>query len=172
MKKYWIIENGKPVGPFTTSELRVRRDFTRDLPVWYSELPAWTTVGQVPELASLLEEQAAESVHQPVQPQQTQQGGVFSSSAWTRMESNPQPAMAYGEEKRPSSYMGWFIFATLCCCLPLGIVGLILSYMVNRKWIKGDIEGAKKYSEYAAWCLILAFTLGIVSIPFQIVYML
>ncbi len=170
MKKYWIIENGQPVGPLSISELRVRRDFTADLPVWHNQLPEWTTVGQLPELASLLEEQ--EQPAEPAGQSQPAQQGVSSStsSSWTRTEYNP--VMTYGEEKRPSAYIGWFIFATLCCCMPFGIAGLIMGYMVNRKWMKGDIEGAKKYSEYAAWCMILAFTLGIVSIPFQIIYML
>lgn len=185
MRKYWIIENGKPVGPFSQSELKVRRDFTAELPVWCNELPDWTTVGQFPELACLLEKQPQPQsetveerveveatfteVHQqePQQPQQPQ----FTEEQRQR---NPYinilvtPPDEINGVKRPKSYMGWNIAALLCCCMPVAVAGLIFSSQVSRNWMRGDIDRALRSSEYAQWAFIISFTLGLISWPFQL----
>ena len=186
MRKYWIIENGKPVGPFTINELKVRRDFKASLPVWYSGLPEWTTVGELAELSILLpieEVEEEKSVmtestiqieeiqeKQPIeeQPQQKIKSNFGYSASWI----NAQPAYqasTVNREKQPSNYIAWNIFMVFCCCMPVAMLGIIFGSMVNKKWMNGDIEGAKKYSEYAAWCVILSFTLSIVFWPFQLV---
>lgn len=170
MKKYWIIENGKPVGPFSQSELKVRRDFTAELPVWCTELPDWTTVGEFPELACLLEtpaeeqtpieEPAAEPVSEPVFEQQPSMQPFILVT----------PPDEINGTKRPKSYMAWNIVALLCCCLPAAVVGLIFSSRVNQKWMRGDVEGAVKASDYAQWAFIISFTLGLITWPFQFLF--
>ena len=177
MRKYWIIENGKPIGPFSQEELTVRRDFSAQLPVWCNELPDWTTVGQLPELACLLADrpqsepqQAEPSFEAPAEPQQQ-----------PRFEEPRQPnrqnpyiniLVAQPDEingvKRPKSYMGWNIVALLCCCMPVAVAGLIFSSQVSRNWMRGDVERARRSSEYAQWAFIISFTLGLVSWPFQL----
>lgn len=168
------------MGPFTTSELRVRRDFTRGLPVWYSGLPEWTTVEKLPELACLIEEEDKNEVKEEEQkqtapppldqPQANPQANPFApygNAAWIRvkpMEINGEPC--------PPTYMGWNIFMLICCCLPLGVLGLIFGSTVSRKWIMGDIEGAKKASDRAAWCIIIGFVLSLVTFPFLLMYSL
>lgn len=175
MKKYWIIVDGKPVGPFTKSELKFREDFRGDLPVWTAELTDWTTVENLPELACMLpineekkdEESAAPPIPEEEQPTPQPQP-IFGSqippqSAWI----NPQPAVSVNEP-RPNSYIGWNILMLICCSPIVGILGIVFGSQVNLRWMRGDVEGAKKYSEMAAWCLIISIVLGLVSIPFQI----
>ncbi len=55
----------------------------------------------------------------------------------------------------PPNYLVHSIFATLCCCLPGGIVAIVFASQVNKKWEEGDSAGARKSSEQAKmWCII------------------
>ena len=154
-KKYWIIVDGKPQGPFSADDLKLRRDFTAELPIWTTGMADWTTVGQVEELRELVGE-SVELSESSEQSEQSERGGWVAEAA----------AEQQGEPM-PSSYLGWNIAMTLCCCLPFGIAGIFFSSMVSQKWYRGDYEGAKKASERAAWCLILSIVLGLVCWPFQ-----
>lgn len=183
MKKYWIIENGRPVGPFTQAELKSRADFRADMPVWFKDLPDWTTVGQLAELSCLLPEtDTAEeqkktevTVNSEEEPQQqnpfnftmggAQSQWINTASAARRM----QPEDINGI-KKPNAYVGWNIFILLCCCIPTGVVGIIFGTQVNRCWFRGDIRGAQKASEIAQWCIILGIVLSLVAWPFQFLF--
>lgn len=174
MKKYWIIENGRPIGPFSIDDLKVRRDFTAALPVWCSEFTDWTTAGEVPELACLIvEEEEVKEETEPNAPEAKFEN-LFESQPESEPKRQPWIITSIPEEingvKRPKSYMGWNIAMLLCCCLPAAVVGLIFSSQVNRKWMQGDVEGAVKSSEYAQWCIILSFVLGLVFWPFQALF--
>lgn len=60
------------------------------------------------------------------------------------------------------NYLVWSILATLCCCLPAGIVAIVYSAQVNSKQAAGDYTGAVAASDNAKmWCWI-SFGLGIV----------
>ncbi len=173
MKKYWIIENGKPIGPFSQSELKVRRDFTADLPVWCAELPDWTTVGEFPELACLLEAPAEQEPEQPrvEEPAADQpRNGFFEPQPMMQPFILATPPDEINGVKRPKSYMAWNVVALLCCCLPAAVVGLIYSSRVNQKWMRGDVEGAIKASDYAQWAFIISFTLGLITWPLQFLF--
>jgi hypothetical protein len=54
------------------------------------------------------------------------------------------------------------IIATLCCCLPFGIVALIFSAQVNGKLATGDVAGAELASRRAKTWVLVAFVSGIV----------
>lgn len=174
MEKYWIIVDGKPQGPFTPEQLKLRRDFTADLPVWASGMTDWTTAGQVPSLAKELAEisEAEETIEQPQEVHEEAQQGVYVNTSSNSMYAQFTPAgkSQLPTEPMPKSYLGWNIAMTLCCCLPVGIAGIFFSSMVAQKWQRGDIEGARKASDRAAWCLILSFVLGLVCMPFQMLY--
>ncbi len=178
MEKFWIIVDGRPQGPFTPEQLKLRRDFTAQLPVWSSGMADWTVAAEVPVLAALLEEVAAEEVlvEEPSQISQEHQ----SSQPSQEPSRQPQPrlgggftpamAMQVPSEPMPASYLAWNIIMTLCCCMPVGVIGIIFSARVAQKWQRGDLEGARKSSERAAWCLILSFVLGLVGWPFQMLF--
>jgi len=60
------------------------------------------------------------------------------------------------------NYLVQSILVTLCCCLPLGIVGIINASKVNGLLASGDYDGAVRASEEAKkWCTI-GFFAGIV----------
>ena len=56
------------------------------------------------------------------------------------------------------------IIATLCCCLPTGIVALIYSAQVNSKLAVGDVAGAQAASASAKTWVIVSFVAGLVTI--------
>ncbi len=54
------------------------------------------------------------------------------------------------------------IIATLCCCLPAGIVALVYSAQVNTKLAAGDVAGAQASSRHAKTWVIVSFVAGLV----------
>ena len=64
--------------------------------------------------------------------------------------------------KRPKNYLLASILATIFCCLPFGIIGIINASQVDSKYKKADYAGAEKSSKNAKTILILSVILGIV----------
>jgi hypothetical protein len=62
------------------------------------------------------------------------------------------------------NYLVQSIIATLCCCLPLGIVAIIFSAQVNQKLAVGDVAGAQEASNKAKLFCWISFGIGIVAI--------
>ena len=51
------------------------------------------------------------------------------------------------------NYLIQSILVTLCCCLPLGIVGIVYASQVNAKLAAGDVAGAEVAAGNAKkWC--------------------
>lgn len=65
----------------------------------------------------------------------------------SRSASNPDRENVWGP--KPDTHMWRAIFATLLCCLPLGIVAIVQSTKVSRLWDEGDEEGAAAASKKA-----------------------
>jgi hypothetical protein len=166
MKHYWIIVNGQPVGPLTADEVRAHAEFRPELPIWHAELPQWATVADLPEFAApavTVEEEATQQQPLAPAPPVPQPTAEPAPSAWI----NPAVNMPNSLANRPKGYMGWNIAATIACCLPTGIAGIIFAAKANSRWMQGDTEGAERAAERAQWCLILSIVLGLVSWPFQ-----
>lgn len=70
------------------------------------------------------------------------------------------------------NYMIWSILATILCCLPFGIVGIIYSAKTTLLVEKGDYSGALAASAKAkVWCvvslilgIVMSITIGVISI--------
>ena len=74
-----------------------------------------------------------------------------------------QGGPGYGELPRISNYLVQAILATICCCVPAGIVAIVYAAQVNGKVAAGDYATAQRYSNNAkAWCWI-ALGLGIAA---------
>jgi phosphoribosylglycinamide formyltransferase-1 len=72
------------------------------------------------------------------------------------------------EEPMPSNYLIWSILATVFCCLPAGIVAIIFSSQVSSRYYNGDLEGSRKASRMAEWCIIISFVLGVITASFYL----
>lgn len=165
MEKYWIIVDGKPQGPFFVDQITCRNDFNEKMPVWSPSMDDWSEAGNVEAFASALQQRVADYVEvdvENVEPQTViEEPKQSPSPQWVR------PADEIDGVKKPPSYLGWSVAMTVCCCLPAGVIGIIYSSMVGQKWMRGDVEGALKASERAQWSIIVAFVLGLVCWPFQ-----
>lgn len=64
--------------------------------------------------------------------------------------------------KKPDSYLVESILATIFCCLPLGVVGIVFAAQVNSLYNSGDIEGANQASAKAKSWTNSSFWVGIV----------
>ena len=74
------------------------------------------------------------------------------------------PATATEEQPvMPKTYMLWAILSLILCCLPAGIVAVIMSSRVSAKFYEGDYEGARRASRNAEIWIIISFVLGVLS---------
>lgn len=80
---------------------------------------------------------------------------------------NPYAA-SYPSSSKPASYTAgsvpnylvWAILATLCCCIPGGIVAIVYAAQVDGKLAAGDYEGALSSSKNAKMWSWISFGVG------------
>uniref|UniRef100_A0A8C7V825 Uncharacterized protein n=2 Tax=Oncorhynchus mykiss TaxID=8022 RepID=A0A8C7V825_ONCMY len=60
------------------------------------------------------------------------------------------------------SYLGWSIFNTLCCCLPIGIAAIVCSCRADNANAVGEATAAAEASRMAKILNIVGFVVGIV----------
>ena len=162
--KYWIIVNGTQLGPMDLAQLINTPRFGPESPVWREGLADWTTASRLQETAVLFR-----------RPQPYQQPG---QQAYGMPQPAPYRTYAPGEPMpgerpaMPPTYLVWAILATLCCCLPGGIVALVYSSRVSPLYNSGDYEGARRASERAGLWVIISFVAGIIWAPFYIIWSL
>ncbi len=88
-----------------------------------------------------------------------------------------QPQYAPGQQPQgqippcPPTYLVWAIIVTVCCCTPLGIVAIIYAANIKNAYYRGDYQKAARNSSRAQAWIIAAIVLGLLYIPFQMVYM-
>lgn len=80
----------------------------------------------------------------------------------------PPPPSDFGATPTPPAgaqipnYLWQSIVATICCCPPLGIVGIIFAAQVNSKIAQGDIAGARAASQKAKMFTLIGVIVGVV----------
>ena len=66
------------------------------------------------------------------------------------------------EQIRPKNYLVESILVTMCCCQPLGIVGIVFASQVNSRYNAGDYNGALQASKDAKKWISWGFGIGLV----------
>ncbi|MCF1765457.1 CD225/dispanin family protein [Corynebacterium argentoratense] len=74
-----------------------------------------------------------------------------------------QPPQPGNGMMKPNNFLIPNILATIFCCLPAGIVGIIMSLKVDKLYNAGDIAGAQQASKTAKLWMIASIVLGIVG---------
>lgn len=73
----------------------------------------------------------------------------------------------------PATYLLWAVLALVFCCTIPAIVAIIYATKVSSRYYSGDYEGAEKASKNAELWIIIAFSLGILSLtlyfPFTLI---
>ncbi len=166
--EYWIIINGKALGPYPIADL-LGRGLTPSTPVWRKGLDKWTPAGSLDELSLLF---AAPSQPQPPSYAATPAPPPFRGPGTADTASQPQPqpqAPSTDDTAMPPTYLGWNIAATVLCCMVAGIVGIIYSAQTRSLYQQGDIEGSRRASRTASIWLIVSIVVGLISSVFYIV---
>ncbi len=154
--KIWIHCHDRQMGPYELEHLPLQ-EMTPKTPVWYNGLPAWTPAGQAPLTAPLF----AQAQSQGEQPADTAASTPVSA-----------PAAQEQAPMRPPTYLMWSILLTICCCNPVGIIPIITGAQVNYKYNNMDYDGARRASHITEWGVIIAFVLGLMMLPFNLlIYM-
>lgn len=156
---YWIAIDNQKIGPLPLDEV-VKRPVTPDTLVWRDGLPTWVPAGSIPELA-----EAFGWSHSPA----ASQNRYVNASTQADTPGNYAPRIENEIPPMPPTYLGWSIAAILCCCMIPAIVALVYALRVSSLYNSGDFKGAEKASNRAELWLIIAVTLGLVSLPFMIV---
>ncbi|MDR0982567.1 MAG: CD225/dispanin family protein [Culturomica sp.] len=77
----------------------------------------------------------------------------------------------YNGAKPPKTWLVESILATLFCCLPFGIVGIVNAARVETRFYAGDFEGARRASVNAGrWTLVSVLCSVIVVIIYLAIF--
>lgn len=71
----------------------------------------------------------------------------------------------------PKTWLVESILATLFCCLPFGIAGIVNASKVESRFRVGDIEGAHQAAAEAKKWTMISFWIGIVVIALYVILM-
>ena len=73
------------------------------------------------------------------------------------------------ESLPPKNYLAESILATIFCCLPFGIIGIINAARVENAFYSGDETEAERLSRQALKWVKIAFFTGIASVVIYLV---
>jgi len=145
MNKYYFYTDGeKEFGPFSTGDLK-EKDIKRDTKVWTQGMSEWEKAGDIPDLEELFV-----LVPPPFSKEEPQTETV-----------SQNPALQQTRKYPPKTWLVESILATLFCCLPFGVVGIISAAKVESRFYAGDEEGALLASADARRWTLISFWVGI-----------
>lgn len=164
---YFIIQNGQQAGPFSVDQLRTM-GITGTTPVWAPGFTDWTTAGAVAELQSIIAAgDCGGGTTAP--PPYTQPPAYAAQQPYNGQQPYNQPYHNSNMPLCPKTWLAESILATILCCLPFGIVGIVYAAGVSSKYQMGDYEGAVRASKNAkTWTLVAFFTGLIVGIVYAV----
>jgi hypothetical protein len=174
---FYLTPQNEQKGPVEANQL-VALGVNANTLVWTEGMAQWTPAGQVQELASFFAPAAQPAppptpsyAAQQVAPQPAQQPAQQAApQSVVYVQTNPsgtsQPAMP-----KPGSNMILAVLTTVCCCLPLGIVGIVYASKVDGLYFAGDYAGALAAAKSArTWSVIGIVASLVISIIYLLIY--
>ncbi len=174
---FYLTPQNEQKGPVEANQL-VTLGVNANTLVWTEGMAQWAPAGQVQELASFFApaaqpatpptpSYAAQQVAPQPAPQPAQQAAPQSV---VYVQTNPsgtsQPAMP-----KPGSNMILAVLTTVCCCLPLGIVGIVYASKVDGLYFAGDYAGALSAAKSArTWSVIGIVASLVIGIIYLLIY--
>lgn len=76
------------------------------------------------------------------------------------------PAGGWSPPFRPPvpDYLPWAILATLFCCLPFGVVGIVYAVQASSRRDQGDLAGATAAARSAKTWTLVSFWVGLAAL--------
>lgn len=173
--KYYIVENQQPVGPFEVEEL-LNRGITVKSLVWTEGMSSWQEVGTVEEINAALNRGVCPPPAPMCNPNPVPPVAPVSPQYGQPTQYGQQPN--YGQPQYnepvntglpPKNYLVESILATLFCCLPFGIVGIIKAASVNSLWNQGNREKAYEAAQDAKKWSLVSLIVGVVLGVLQVI---
>jgi hypothetical protein len=162
---FYLTPQNEQKGPVEANQL-VALGVNANTLVWTEGMAQWTPAGQVQELASFFAPTA-----QPAPPPTTSYAAQQAApQSVVYVQTNPsgtsQPAMP-----KPGSNMILAVLTTVCCCLPLGIVGIVYASKVDGLYFAGDYAGALAAAKSArTWSVIGIVASFVISLIYLLIY--
>ncbi|MCM1076128.1 MAG: CD225/dispanin family protein [Bacteroides sp.] len=176
--KYWIIIDGVQKGPYSLDEVTSTPGLNPSTPVWHEGLSDWTTAAAIPEIVAHFSQ--PNPWNDPTANRDYGQQSQADRRAFYGQ--NPYGNAPYGNAPygynqgngngtpppMPDNYLIWSILATICCCLPTGIIAIIYASKVSPAYYRGDYMAAMDASSKAQMWLIISFVAGLICAPFSV----
>jgi hypothetical protein len=150
MKKYFYTDGANSFGPFTLEELR-EKNITRETKVWFQELGEWKSAGSVSELNEIFK-----LAPPPI---------IKTNINYGNMEN-------VNNRKPPKTWLAESILATIFCCFPFGIVGIVNAAKVESRFYAGDIYEADRLSKEAKKWTMVSFWVGLSVAAIYLIFMI
>jgi len=151
---FYLDRQNRQQGPISPEKF-TQNGVTADTLVWCSGMKDWEKAGSVPELQEYFSP-FARTEQQPPEPPRQEMG----SPAYG------QPSQPVGQPyclPRPDTHLVEAILATLCCCLPFGIVAIVKASQVSTSYARGRYDQAMLRSDEAKKWVIVSVICGMVS---------
>ena len=71
---------------------------------------------------------------------------------------------------KPNNWLWQSIVATIFCCLPFGIVGIIYAAKVDSLYYTGKYAEAERWAKYAKTWTLIAFAVGIIYMAVSVYF--
>lgn len=160
MQKYFYADGENSNGPFSLDELK-SKGITPNTKVWCEGMADWLPASQVPDLKDLLR------LSPP--PLGTESRAEYRNDNYLKNNNYNKNKMENSTQQPPKTWLVESILATLFCCLPLGIVGIVNASKVESRFYAGDVNAAQQASAEAKKWTMISFILGLVGIVLYII---
>ena len=118
--------------------------------IWQEGMPDWKPASQVSAFQGAA----------PMAPPPISQGNVPMVQP---------PGMAAGQYPQIPNYLWQSIVATVLCCMPFGVVGIVYAAKVDGLVARGDVAGAQAASKAAKTWTNVAVGCGLLVVVFYVV---
>ena len=152
--QYYYADDDERRGPVDLDALRAA-GITRATLVWREGLSDWQPAGELPELDHLFTlpggaSATTEPADRPyAEPQAVPPRPPRAQPPVPRSQSRRKRYDDLGGAYPPKTWLVESILATILCCLPFGIAGIVNASRVESRYYAGDVAGAEQASRAA-----------------------
>lgn len=166
--QYYYADGQERRGPVDMATLR-SVGITRETLVWREGMPDWRPAGDVPELASFFTLPGRKAGPPPIEerpPRERESSPLHDEPSGARLPQRRSREDELARTSPPKTYLVESIVATILCCLPFGVVGIVNASRVESRFYAGDLDGAERASREAAKWTKISVGVGLASIVF------